>query len=150
MKAVKTIPRGQCRKQDRYEVVTGVQLQLLMSDDQTVPAMSTSGQIIEISEKGLRVHLVDLPAEVYKKLLKGLKRVRIGMDDPLQGGQLRLYGEIRWIDYHDTSGSEDPDECYLGILFDEKENIGLEAYHELMRAVKKLSAEYVDDADLKE
>jgi hypothetical protein len=54
--------------------------------------------------------------------MAGLRRVKIGFQNPLTGSEDQLAGQIRWTDYRSQEKYDQPTGCYIGVLLDDDQS----------------------------
>ena len=110
---------GQVPRSDpRHQATVPISLCVLIAEETAQPG-SLTGKTIDLSAKGMKAHLDQLPHDLYRKLLQGRRSVHIEMlaatDEPI-----KFVGNVVWLDCHHVPGSANLETCDLGIALDER------------------------------
>lgn len=139
---IRPIPNGNYpRTTPRFEINLAVTVQILIPEDTFVPSV-VAGEAIDVSLKGLKVHLNELPRELYHKLLLQPRLVRVCLTDPFKHEPIKITGRIIWIDYHrgEDKESERIGHCYMGICFEDQKGENLSGYRAFISEIETIMA----------
>ncbi len=84
----------------------------LCAPEETFTAKPFAGQISDVSPTGIGVILPKIERSLFQFLIHGKRLARVVVRLPDDDVDIRLFGQVAWIDYH---GTEEPAFVRLGI-----------------------------------
>ena len=129
-------PAGFNRAHSRYKLEVPVTAQILFPEETFQPVCQT-GSTVDVSLRGLQVYLQNLHQDVYKKMVKTNRYIRLHFHDEVDGEPIKITGRIMWIDYHNSGAESQVGSCYVGIGLNEKES-DLGKYTEFFKKIESV------------
>jgi hypothetical protein len=122
------------RSHNRFAIELDISLQILIPEETFTPR-GIEGKTIDISARGMKIVALKLPPEMYTKLIKGTRYMRVVFTSPIDSELIKMTGQIAWFDYHKPSEAN-AGQCFMGIQFDEKSGPGIEAYEKMLSSIR--------------
>ncbi len=115
------------RINERSPVEIAVKVEILLPE-QTFRPCGFDARTLDMSVRGMKILVENLPDSFYKRLHAKTRFTRIEFDDPRLGGVFRLIGKVMWFAYNSSVTADKEGDCMLGILFDTEDQASLEKY----------------------
>ena len=122
------------RKHPRHETDTPFSLQVFLPEDTMQPEWLI-GKSVNVSLEGMKVYLESFPTNLFHRLLRQLRQVRVIFESPLNGEEIDLTGHLVWVDYHKPTTSTTSGTCYLGIFFNNQESEFYRRYEQFVESI---------------
>ena len=123
------------RGETRVPIQTGVTIEFLSATETWRPSVQV-GHSIDVSLRGTKVFLGELPTAIYNRLLHDYRRVLVTFNEPETNSQIQIAGQIIWIDYHKNKAGEASGPCYLGVFFEDVKSKDVARYQKLIDALQ--------------
>ncbi len=100
------------RKHKRVEAKIEVEIEVVFPEETFRPKRK-GGQTLNISERGMKIMMFDVPESFYKKMLSPIRYAKISFTLPATNKHKVLHGKMVWLDYNSQK-----EECTFGICFE--------------------------------
>ena len=127
---------GYPREHARYAAELRVTVQVFIQED-TFALQEIHARTVDLSVRGMRINIGRLDGELYTKLLKESRQVRIFFKHPVTEEKIRLVGRLVWIDYHKAHADETGGPCFMGVLLEEHAGTDMDKYIQLTEEVER-------------
>ena len=108
------------RNHPRRDVQLALTLKITIPED-SIGFHVFRGRTSDVSLRGMRICVTELPKDLYSKLLKQKRAVDIEFQD--RDGELRaVSGHIAWMDYRIYSGGNGAGPCQFGVALTEDQH----------------------------
>lgn len=119
------------RKHKRVEVKIEVEIEVVFPEETFRPKRK-GGQTLNISERGMKIMMFDVPESFYKKMLSPIRYAKIGFTLPATNKHKVLHGKMVWLDYNSQK-----EECTFGICFETITPEDQQDMHELIGTLER-------------
>ena len=127
------------RKHKRVEVRIEVEIEIVFPEE-TFRPKKKGGHTLNISERGMKIMMFDVPESLYKQMLSPIRYAKISFTLPTTNKHKVLNGKMVWFDYNFQK-----EECTFGVCF---ETITPEDQKDMRDFIGTLESQ--DDSEVKE